>query len=61
MNNSFPQVEDEYFKLKGKLATGRITQAEFDAALKALMIQDAQGRYWTLGADASGDLVVTCK
>ena len=53
MSNSFSQVEDEYFKLKGKLATGHITQAQFDVALKALMIQDAQGRWWIIGANDS--------
>ncbi len=53
MSNSFPQVEDEYFKLKGRLATGRITPAQFDAALKALMIQDAQGRWWIISAEDS--------
>lgn len=53
MSDSFQQVEDEYFKLKGQLATGRITQAQFDAALKALMIQDAQGRWWVIGANDS--------
>lgn len=48
----FQKVEDQYFILKGKLQAGRITRAEFDAALKELMVQDMQGRYWTLGADS---------
>lgn len=47
----FKRALEEYFLLKGKLATGRITDAEFEAALKALMVQDAQGRYWMLGSD----------
>lgn len=47
----FRRAEDEYFRLKGQFATGRITRAQFDAALKALMVQDAQGSYWMLGAD----------
>jgi hypothetical protein len=38
--------------LKGQLVAGRITQAQFDAALKQQMLQDAQGRYWTLGAES---------
>ena len=48
----FQRVQDEYFRLKGQLATGRITREQFEAALKALMVQDAQGRYWILGADS---------
>jgi hypothetical protein len=48
----FQHANDEYFKLRGQLATGRITQAQFDAALKDLMIQDAQGRWWMIGAES---------
>ncbi len=48
----FRRVQDEYFRLKGQLATGRITREQFETALKALMVQDAQGRYWILGADS---------
>ena len=43
-NDQFRQAEDQYFLLKGQLETGRITREQFDAALKELMIQDAQGR-----------------
>jgi hypothetical protein len=50
--DGFKKAEDEYFRLKGRLAAGRITREEFDAALKDLMTQDAQGRYWMLGADS---------
>ncbi|MBI3536057.1 MAG: tetratricopeptide repeat protein [Chloroflexi bacterium] len=50
--NQFRKTEEEYFRLKGQLATGRLTQQQFDAALKALMVQDAQGHYWMLGADS---------
>jgi hypothetical protein len=49
--DDFKQDEDEYFRLKGKFAANRITREEFDAALKGLMLQDAQGRYWVLGAE----------
>jgi hypothetical protein len=52
MENQFQQVENEYFRLKGQLATGRITRAQFEAALHALLFTDAQGRYWMLGADS---------
>ena len=51
-NDQFRQAEDQYFLLKGQLETGRITREQFDAALKELMIQDAQGRYWMIGADS---------
>ena len=47
----FQRVEDEYYRLKGKYATGRLTEAEFDLALRDLMFQDSQGRYWMVGAD----------
>ncbi len=46
----FRRVEDEYFRLTGQLAVGRMTREQFEAALKNLMIQDAQGRYWMIGA-----------
>jgi hypothetical protein len=48
---AFKRTEDEYFKLKGQLATGRITREQFEARLRELMVQDQQGRYWLLGAD----------
>lgn len=44
---NFQNVQDEYFRMRGRLATGRLTQEQFRAALKNLMIQDAQGRWWT--------------
>jgi tetratricopeptide (TPR) repeat protein len=50
-DDRFQKAEDQYFLLKGQLASGRITKQQFDAALKDLMVQDAQGRYWMLGAD----------
>jgi len=48
----FEQAEREFFALKSKLDRGRIARGEFDAALEKLMLQDAQGRYWMLGADS---------
>ncbi|MBI4672563.1 MAG: hypothetical protein HY741_12970 [Chloroflexi bacterium] len=51
-DKQFTKVEEEYFRLKGKLAAGRITREQFDAALKSLMFQDAQGRWWMMGADS---------
>lgn len=50
-NDRFKEAENEYLRLKGQLSLGRITQEQFDAALKELMLQDAQGRNWMLGVD----------
>lgn len=50
--DKYRHAEDEYFKLRGQFDTGRITQERFDEKLRALMIQDEQGRYWMLGADS---------
>jgi len=52
-NDPFKRAEAQYASLKKQLATKRITQDQFDVAMKQLMIQDAQGRYWTIGP-ASG-------
>lgn len=49
--DQFRQAEEKFYLLKGQLATGRITQEQFDAELKNLMLQDAQGSYWMIGAD----------
>ena len=51
--DKFRQAEDEYFKLRGQFDTGRLTQEQFDEKLRELMQQDAQGRYWMLGADSA--------
>ena len=53
MNNPdrFRRAEDDYFRLKGQFATGRITHQQFEQALQALMIEDDQGRHWSLGVD----------
>ncbi len=50
MTDQFRQVEDEYFRLKGQLTSGRITREQFQATLKEMMLQDKQGRWWMLGA-----------
>ena len=50
-NERYKEAENEYFRLKGQFSLGRITRQQFDAALKELMFQDAQGRNWILGAD----------
>ena len=51
-DNQFQQVEAEYYRLRGQLAGGRLTQQQFDAALRQLTIHDAQGRYWMVGAES---------
>ena len=51
MDDQFQKVEDEYFRLKGQLQGGRILREQFETALKDLMIQDAQGRWWILGVN----------
>ncbi len=48
----FRRAEDEYLRLKGRLAAGRIAREQLEAVLKQLMLQDAQGRFWMLGADS---------
>lgn len=50
-SDAFQRAEDEYFRLKGQFATGRITREQFEVALKALMVQDTNGQYWMLGVD----------
>lgn len=51
--DQFRRTEEEYYRLRGRFATGQIAKEQFDAALKALMRQDAQGRWWVIGADDS--------
>jgi hypothetical protein len=52
MDEQLKKAEDQYFRLRGLLEVGRITRAQFDAALKELVVQDAEGRWWTLDADS---------
>lgn len=47
-SDQFKRAEDEYSRLKASLAAGRMTQEQFDAAVKQLVVQDAQGQYWAL-------------
>ena len=51
-DDRFRRAEEEYLRQRGRLAAGRITRDQFAAALKNLMIQDAQGRYWMLHPDS---------
>lgn len=47
----FQRVENEYFRLKGQLAAGRLTTEQFEAALSGLMVEH-KGHYWTIGAES---------
>ncbi len=49
--DQFRRAEEDFLRLRGQLEVGRIAQKEFDDAVKRLMVQDAQGRYWSLGPD----------
>jgi hypothetical protein len=49
--DTYKKAEDEYFRLKGRLSAGRLTDEQFQTAVKDLMVQDGQGRYWMLGVD----------
>ena len=49
-DNRFQKLQDDYLALRKQLDSNRITPAQFDAAQKNLMLRDAQGRHWTLGA-----------
>lgn len=49
----FQRAQDEYFRLKGMLAAGRITRPQFESAVKDLMLQDDQGRYWKIDAETA--------
>jgi hypothetical protein len=53
----FKKAEDEYFRLKGQLTTGRLDSEQFKIAIQGLMVKDAQGRYWMLNEE-SGDWLV---
>lgn len=50
--STYKRVEDEYYRLRGQFDTDRLSHEQFDAALRELMIQDEQGRYWMIGADS---------
>ncbi len=49
-DNRFQRLQDDYLALRRQLDSNRITPEQFDVAIKNLMVRDAQGRHWTLGA-----------
>ena len=46
---NFQEAEGEYKKLKAQLDAGTLTEEQFEARLQAVMVQDQQGRWWTIG------------
>ncbi len=48
----FRDVEVQYAALKSQLASGQLTREQFETALQKLMVLDAQGHYWMMGAES---------
>lgn len=46
----YKEVERRYQELVEAQRAGKITQAQWEQQLKALILQDTKGRYWTIGA-----------
>jgi len=46
----YREVESRYQELVALRKSGRLSQAEWEQELKALLLQDLKGRYWTIGA-----------
>jgi Inner membrane component of T3SS, cytoplasmic domain len=51
-DDRFNKVEQEYRRLRVQLDAKQLTHEQFEAALRPLMFQDAQGRYWMIGVDS---------
>ncbi|HHW86364.1 MAG TPA: hypothetical protein GX400_09165 [Chloroflexi bacterium] len=49
---TFAEVERRYWELKQQFDAGDLGEAEFDDALRALMIQDDLGRWWAKARDS---------
>ncbi len=45
-------MESRFFELKGKLAVGLLAEDEFKREMEKLRFQDAQGRWWMIGAQS---------
>lgn len=48
---TFEEVERRSAELKQRYDAGEITDGQFDAGRKELMVQDEQGRYWVAGRE----------
>lgn len=51
MQTHIELIQEQYYKLRGQFAAGRLTESEFDTALHDLALQDTQGTYWMIGAN----------
>lgn len=49
--DQFVRVEQEVARLRQELVAGRLTEEQFKARLKELMVQDEQGTWWMVGAE----------
>jgi len=49
---NFAEVEREVAKLRQDLATGRLTDEQFKARLRELMVQDEHGDWWMVGYES---------
>jgi hypothetical protein len=50
----FARVELQAAVLRQDLAAGRLTEPQFKEKLRELMLQDAQGHWWMVGAESGG-------
>jgi hypothetical protein len=51
---NFSEVEQVVAKLRQDLAAGRLTEEQFKARLRELMVQDEQGNWWMVGYETGG-------
>ena len=51
-DDRFSRVEQEYRRLRAQMDAKQLTHEQFEAALRPLMFQDSQGRYWMIGVDS---------
>jgi hypothetical protein len=51
IGDRFARVEAEVARLRGELNAGRLNEEQFEDQLKDLMVQDAQGVWWMMGAE----------
>lgn len=49
---SVAEMERRFYELKGKLDVGAISEDEFKAEIEKLRFQDAQNRWWMIGAQS---------
>lgn len=49
--DQFVRVEQEVARLRQDMVAGRLTEEQFKARLKELMVRDEQGTWWMVGAE----------